>query len=193
MTSRGVSLAEHGDSGSSGDSKSSGDGEVKSSSTSTSDSKSGDDPGKVEFKVENEVNEVEDENKIEIKGFTPFIPAIGGATFTPPATKVEINANNFEIIGTISSISGSTIVVAGQTIVINPAQVNNFEQKGVLTTGALVKVEGPIVGGTKFAREIKVFGTNGQQVKIEIKGNPTPFIGLINQILMALGLKPITP
>lgn len=223
-----------------------------------SDSHDGND-GK--FKIKNEV-EVENENDEDEN------------VSIPPATKVEIKANEFEIVGTITSISGNTFVVAGQTIVIDPTKVSEFEQKGILATGTTVKVEGPIISGTNFAKEIKVFGSasspapkttvkiennnkfeisgvisaiaantftvtgqtitvdlsqvrkfeqkgilavgktvkvegvivnntkiakeikvfdaNGQEVIIEIK-NVNPVIALLNQILILLGLSPITP
>lgn len=78
----------------------------------------------------------------------------------------------FEIAGTISSISGNAFAVGGETITIDISKVAKFEQKGILAVGNSVKVEGIIVGGQKFAQEIKVFGMGGKNVKIEIKTAP---------------------
>ncbi len=123
--------------------------------------------GKLEVKNEkpefdqNDVNELEagdNEDEFEIK-----IEA------TP---KIEIKDNKFETTGVISSISGNSFVVGDQTITIDISQVKKFEQKGILTVGKTVKVEGVIVNGTKFAKEIKVFEIGGQEVKIEIKNTP---------------------
>ncbi len=80
--------------------------------------------------------------------------------------------DEFEIAGTIASISGTSFVVSGQTITIDISKVEKFEQKGILSVGNSVKVEGVIVDGQKFAQEIKVFGTGGKNIKVEIKNAP---------------------
>lgn len=80
--------------------------------------------------------------------------------------------SEFELAGTISSISDDSFVVGGQTITIDISKVEEFEQKGILSVGNSVKVEGIIVDGQKFAEEIKVFGLGGKNLKIEIKNSP---------------------
>lgn len=95
-------------------------------------------------------------------------------------TRFEIGTQEFKISGEISSISANTFVILGQTITIDPSQVSQFKQKGILKVGNVAKVEGVIVGSTKFAKEIKVIGTGQGRFKFEIEGlslpssNPSP-------------------
>src|SRR3990167_4385337 len=79
-------------------------------------------------------------------------------------------AQKFEIAGIVSSFSGNTIVVLGQTIMIDPSMVFEFEQKGIINVGDFVKVEGIINDGRKFAREIKVLGEGQGRFKFEVQG-----------------------
>ena len=94
--------------------------------------------------------------------------------------RFEIGTQEFKISGEISSISANTFVILGQTITIDPSQISQFEQKGILKVGNVAKVEGVIVGSTKFAKEIKVIGTGQGRFKFEIEGlslpssNPSP-------------------
>lgn len=98
--------------------------------------------------------------------------------------------SEFEIAGTITSISGNTFAVGGETITIDISKVEEFEQKGILTVGNSVKVEGIIVDGQKFAQEIKVFGVGGKNLKIEIKKTPAEVKveakGPIDQVILFL-------
>lgn len=82
--------------------------------------------------------------------------------------EVEIKGNNFEITGEISKVDTGSFVVALQTIFVDPNLVQDFEQRGLLKVGERVKVEGIIIDGKKFAREIKVLANN-EEVRIEIK------------------------
>lgn len=84
--------------------------------------------------------------------------------------KFEIEGQTFEITGEVTSISGNSFVVFGQTVMIDPSRVAEFEQKGILAVGNIVKVEGIIEGGTKFAREIKVLGMGAGRFKFEVRG-----------------------
>jgi len=78
--------------------------------------------------------------------------------------------NKFEIKGEIESIGDNSFVVLGQTIVIDPTKVREFEQKGILEVDKKIKVEGIIIDGTYYATEINVIGTGQGRFKIEIKG-----------------------
>lgn len=116
--------------------------------------------GSAEIKVESSHDDDEDGFEAE--------DAVGGIG----ATKVEIKSNSFEITGTITAISANTFTVAGQTITIDPSKVNEFEQKGILSIGNRVKVEGAVISGTNFAREITVLGTGQGKLKVEVKNQP---------------------
>lgn len=84
--------------------------------------------------------------------------------------RVEIKEEEFEIRGEITSVSGNIFMVMGQTINIDPSKVNEFKQKGLIQTGKMVKVEGIIQGGAKFATEINVIGTGQGRFKFEVEG-----------------------
>ncbi|MBI2074905.1 MAG: hypothetical protein HYT83_03670 [Candidatus Levybacteria bacterium] len=119
--------------------------------------------GKNEVKIENKVeNEVEDE-EVEDE-----------AEEVQEQARVRIEADRFEVRGTITSISDSTIAVADQTINIDPTQVDEFKQRGLLNVGDFAKVEGIIVNGTKFAREIKVIGEGQGRVQFELRNENIP-------------------
>lgn len=75
--------------------------------------------------------------------------------------------DDFEIMGDISAIAGNNFVVSGQTIFIDPSQVKEFEQKGILQVGERVKVEGIVKNGVKFAEDINVVGTGQGRFKFE--------------------------
>ncbi len=112
---------------------------------------------KVEIKIKNEAeeeNELEEDEQVQ---------------------QVEVGATQFEIRGEITAIVGNNFMVAGQTIFLDPSQVSEFEQKGILAVGKQVKVEGVIKNDVKFAREIKVIGEDQGRFKFEIKGTPLTF------------------
>lgn len=88
--------------------------------------------------------------------------------------RLEIGTQEFEIRGEITEISSNTFVILGQTITIDPSQVSEFKQKGILKVGNIAKVEGVVVGSTKFADEIKVIGTGQGRFKFEIEGLTLP-------------------
>lgn len=106
--------------------------------------------------------------------------------------KVEIEENKFEIRGQISAVSGNNFVVAGQTIFIDPSQVREFEQKGIVNVGDNVKVEGVIKNGVKFAREIKVIGEGQGRFKFEIKGLPS-LLPTVSPSVSPIGSPSATP
>lgn len=66
-------------------------------------------------------------------------------------TSNESHPGEFEIVGTLTSIDGDTIVVAGLTIDIVSAEI-----KGMLVEGALVKVHLSLVDGVLVAREVEL-------------------------------------
>lgn len=82
--------------------------------------------------------------------------------------KVEIEGNRFEIIGEVTKVDSDNFTVASQIVFIDVNLVKEFEQKGTLKVGERVEVEGIIIDGRKFAREINVF-TNNSQIQIEVK------------------------
>lgn len=97
--------------------------------------------------------------------------------------KVEIDEDDseFEVMGEITSVGGSSFVIAGQIVNVDPSKVEKFKQKGILEVGNKAKVEGIIVGDDKFAEEIKLIGTGQGRFKFEIRGltflvspSPTP-------------------
>lgn len=122
------------------------------------------DRARLELKIE---NKVEDENEEGIEN--------------EAENKLEVNDQRFEIRGEISSISGNTFVVLGQTITVDSTRVNEFEQKGILQVGKTVAVEGIIENNTKFAREIKVLGIGQGRFRVEINNQATlltPFLSV---------------
>lgn len=89
--------------------------------------------------------------------------------------RVEVKNDKFEIRGEISSTSDTSFVVLSQTINIDPAQVFEFKQKGILKVGEKVKVEGIIKDGKKFAEEINIIGTGQGRFKFNYH-NLTPTV-----------------
>jgi hypothetical protein len=63
-----------------------------------------------------------------------------------------VSEGEFEIVGELSSFSGTSIVVAGRTIDISQAEI-----KAGVVVGAVVKVHLSLVDGTWVAREVEVF------------------------------------
>lgn len=120
----------------------------------------------VDIKVKNEIEtEQEDENEQENENLNI-------------KEHVEVNKNRFEVKGKITSVTDSTFIVAGQTITIDPAMVNQFKQKGVLQIGSFVKVEGKVVNGTKFAQEIRVESSTQTTITPSITTTPEPTTSL---------------
>lgn len=68
----------------------------------------------------------------------------------------NVQNQRFEIRGTVDSISGNNIMVAGQTVVVDPAMVERFRQRGVPAVGSFVRVKGVIINSINFASEIRV-------------------------------------
>lgn len=95
--------------------------------------------------------------------------------------KLEVDDGEFDVRGQITSVSGNSFVIGGQTIEIDPSKVDKFKQKGILAEGNMAKVEGIIIGGDKFAEKISLIGTGQGRFKFEISGltfiaSPTPSI-----------------
>ena len=80
-----------------------------------------------------------------------------------------IGGQSFQIRGEISLISGNSFTILDQTIVVDPSAVSEFKQKGILKVGNTAKVEGKIINGTKYAKEIKIIGQGQGRFKFEIK------------------------
>lgn len=121
-----------------------------------------------EFRREERTEDGEFRQRIEVR--IRDIQTVGKAEgAVVPEEKVEIGENEFEITGTITSITGNRIMVAEEEIVIDPDEVLEFEQKGVLAQGNTVKVEGIIKDNTKFATEITVFGTDLGNIRVKVE------------------------
>lgn len=116
------------------------------------------DGAKFELKIKDQLGE--DKNEAEIENEEENNEEVNN--------NKQANNQRFEIKGEISSISGNTFVVLGQTITIDSTKVNEFEQKGILQVGKTVKVEGIIENNVKFAREINVIGTGQGRFRFEI-------------------------
>ncbi|OGY07805.1 MAG: hypothetical protein A2782_01535 [Candidatus Blackburnbacteria bacterium RIFCSPHIGHO2_01_FULL_43_15b] len=88
-----------------------------------------------EFRVDDEIeNEIEDEME----------------------QRVRIREDDrFDIRGTVNSISGNTVVIAGQTIVLDRNQVMRLRQRGTLATGQAARAKGVVQNGTLFAEEVR--------------------------------------
>jgi len=85
-----------------------------------------------------------------------------------------IGGQSFQIRGEISLISGNSFTILDQTIVVDPSAVSEFKQKGILKVGNTAKVEGKIINGTKYAKEIKIIGQGQGRFKFEIKSIALP-------------------
>lgn len=145
--------ARQGSDDSSGSSSSGRDGGEKAEDRSGRDE--GDD-SRVEIRIENEAeDEVENEVENEVED------------------KFEARDNEFEVRGEITQISNNNFTVLGQTIVVDPSQVMEFRQKGILQVGQRVKVEGVIVNNTKFATEIRIDNEEEEGVRVEVRSVPT--------------------
>src|SRR3989344_1587447 len=108
------------------------------------------------------------------------------------AQKFEIEGQRFEIAGIVSSFSGNTIVVLGQTIMIDPSMVFEFEQKGIINVGDFVKVEGlniqaspspsasPTPGVSPFP---SASPTANVQVEVKANGPVDQVVAFLEQIL----------
>ncbi len=117
-----------------------------------------------EFRREERIEDGENRQRTEIR---ERVRILQGAVV--PEQKVEIKENEFEITGTITSITDNKIIAAEEEIVIDPEKVSEFEQKGILALGNTVKVEGIIKDNTKFAEEITVFGTDLGNIRVKVE------------------------
>lgn len=89
------------------------------------------------------------------------------------------NENEFEIKGQVESMTGSSFVIGGQTILIDLTKVEHFKQKGTINVGDWVKCEGEVIDGVNYAEEIKVIGEGGGRLSLKVNGisvsvSPTP-------------------
>lgn len=112
----------------------------------------GGDDNRIEIRVEDE-REDEVENEVE--------------------DRVEIRGNEFEIRGVITQISNNSFTVLGQNIVVDPSQVTEFRQRGILEVGQRVKVKGVIINNTNFAQEIRLDEEGEEEVRVEVRNVPT--------------------
>lgn len=120
------------------------------------------DNSKVNVKIESKTED-EDDDKNEVK--TEIKVRANSNSF-----KFETEGDKFEARGEITSVTGNAFVILEQTITIDPSKVNEFKQKGIIEKGKIVKVEGEVKDGKKFAREIMILGTGQGRFKIKING-----------------------
>lgn len=133
------------------------------------ESENGEDKGRVEERRDEnkervelrkeEKNEIKVEDKAEVKNIEL-------------KERVDIKNDRFEITGKITSISDNSFTVMDQTVMIDPTQVKEFRQKGLLTVGTTVMAKGVIIDNQKFAEEIKVFDSSKGEVSIKVKNVP---------------------
>lgn len=77
--------------------------------------------------------------------------------------------NEFKIMGVAESVEEDSFVVGDITILIDPSQVDEFKQKGILDEGDWVKVKGEIIGDNYYAKEIMTIGEGQGRFKLEIE------------------------
>lgn len=94
--------------------------------------------------------------------------ARGGAHFKLNSQQSGENENEFRIMGVAESVEVGSFVVGGTTILIDPSQVDEFKQKGILDDGDWVKVEGEIIGEDYYAEEIMTIGEGQGRFKFEV-------------------------
>lgn len=79
--------------------------------------------------------------------------------------KFELETDKFKVEGIVTSTGGNSFVVLGHTIMIDPAIVEELKLEGTIVTGAEVKAEGIVTGGTLFAEEVKVEEAEGIELE----------------------------
>lgn len=70
--------------------------------------------------------------------------------------KTIINKHEFVIRGKISAFDANSLTVNSQLIKIDPNITKEAKREGALSVGAVVKVEGRVIKGILYAKEIKV-------------------------------------
>lgn len=70
--------------------------------------------------------------------------------------KFELDEGEFKVEGIVTSTGGDSFVVAGHTIMIDPAMVEELTLEGTVATGAEVRAEGIVSDGTLLAEEVRV-------------------------------------
>lgn len=117
--------------------------------------------------------------------------------------RVRIKGEEFRIDGAVSamSVAENSFVIANRTIFIDPTKVERFRQKGVLSVGARVKVEGVVIDGKSFAEDINVIGT-GQgrfqikvdqqenEISVKVRGAMNQILNFFKSIMVVLTTKP---
>lgn len=106
------------------------------------------------------IDQRNDRVRVEVRA--PEVEDIDEAQALP---NIEIKGSTFEITGEVTATGSSTVTIGGKTIIIDPNQVQNFEQEGTIEVGEVIKVEGIVKeDGTLLAREIKA---NGVEVRAQ--------------------------
>lgn len=79
--------------------------------------------------------------------------------------------SRFRLDGEITALAESSFKVGGEEVFVNPGAVADFKQKGILKLGKRVKVEGVIIDGLKYAREIMLVGEGQGRFQIQFESN----------------------
>lgn len=88
--------------------------------------------------------------------------------------KFDQDTQQFDIRGEITAAAGNNFVVSGQTIFIDPSQIKEFEQKGIIAVGKRINVIGTGAGRFKFETEnqpLSVGTTSSSNIQIKVKAN----------------------
>ena len=84
------------------------------------------------------------------------------------------NWKGFELKGVVSNLTANSFSVNNTSVNINLAVTNKVHINGTLEENAFVKVEGKVVDGKYFAKEIKVEDRNGGDKNEEEEKNINP-------------------
>ena len=104
-------------------------------------------------------------------GHLRFVLGVHNQSETENEDEGSDDENEFEIRGQVDSIGTGSFIVDGQMILIDPSQVDEFKQKGILNPGDWVKVEGIIIDGGYYAEKIMTIGEGQGRFQIKINSN----------------------
>lgn len=85
----------------------------------------------------------------------------GDSDFEEQRIKIEneiedgVERLEFDIRGTVDSISDSSFMIVGQTVVTDPSMVSDFRQRAEVMVGSMLRVRGVIMDGTFFVERVE--------------------------------------